>query len=331
MTPDYDVLIEKYLSGNVTQDEEKLLEKYLEENPAAESKVLMAEKILIGRRIKKKLFQNTISKQSGRIWLWLPAAAASVLLVLGLTWNFLPKEKGYIASIVSVLSVKEEGFEVKNTSRKPQRLTLEDGSVVILQPNSHISYPEHFGDRKRMVYLHGEAFFNVKRDLSKPFIVSTGNLATQVLGTSFNVKSYDGSGSIEVQVATGRVSVYEVSENETASRNGFILTPNQKIVFDKESRKMELGIVTNPAMMKPVESRQRFEFSEIPVSEALAMLEGIYGIDIVTEGDVLKNCLFTGDLNDLPMFEQLDLICKSVNMEYERRGTSLFVYGEGCP
>lgn len=331
MTPNYDILIEKYLSGNITPDEEVLLEKYLRENPAEESEVLLAEKTMIGKSIRKKLFKNTIHKHSGRIWLWLPAAAASVLVVMGLAWSFLPKEKGYLASIVSVLGDKEEGFEVKNTSRKPQRLTLEDGSVVILQPNSRISYPDHFGDRKRMVYLHGEAFFNVKRDPSKPFIVSTENLATQVLGTSFNVKSYDGSGSIEVQVASGRVSVYEVSTNKTASRNGVILTPNQKIVFDKESRKMELGIVKNPAMVRPVESRQRFEFSETPVSEALTMLEGTYGIDIVIEGDVLKNCLFTGDLNDLPMFEQLDLICKSVNMEYERRGTSLFVYGEGCP
>jgi transmembrane sensor len=331
MTPNYDILIEKYLSGNVTPDEEELLGKYLKENPMQESEVMLADKAVIGKSIKRKVFKSTISKHSRRIWLWLPAAAASVLLALGLVWSFFPKERGYFAAIASVLSVKEEGFEVKNTSRKPQRLTLEDGSVVILQPNSRINYPEHFGDRKRMVYLHGEAFFNVKRDPAKPFIVSTDNLATQVLGTSFTVKSYDGAGSIEVQVASGRVSVYEVSEQRQASRNGFILTPNQKIVFDKESRKMEVGIVKNPTMVKPVESRQRFEFSEMRVSEALAMLEGIYGIDIVIEGDVLKNCLFTGDLNDLPMFEQLDLICKSVNMEYERRGTSLFVYGEGCP
>jgi transmembrane sensor len=83
MTPNYDILIEKYLSGNVTPDEEELLRKYLKENPMQESEVMLADKAVIGKRIKRKLFKSTISKHSRRIWLWLPAAAASVLLALG--------------------------------------------------------------------------------------------------------------------------------------------------------------------------------------------------------------------------------------------------------
>lgn len=93
---------------------------------------------------------------------------------------------------------------------------------------------------------------------------------------------------------------------------------------------MELGIVKNPVAVKPAEAGVRFEFAEIPAMDVLALLEKTYGIDIVVEGDVLRNCLFTGDLNELPMFDQLDLICKAVNAEYERRGASLFISGEGC-
>ncbi|MHA4740966.1 FecR family protein [Dyadobacter sp. MSC1_007] len=331
MTPyTYDALIDKYLAGEATPEEEKWIEQFLKENPMDETDILLAEKEAIGNRIRKKLLRNTTRKPMENIWLWGMAAAASVLVVAGLVWNYPPQSGSYLNTFVSALADDQEGFEVKNTSKKPQRLTLDDGSEVILQPNSRINYPEHFGEQKRVVYLHGEAFFNVKRDVTKPFIVSTENLATQVLGTSFNVKSYDGAGSIEVQVATGRVSVYETSEHKASTRNGFILTPNQKVVFDKDSRKMELGIVRNPAVVKPVESRLRFEFSETPAAEAFAMLEKTYGIDIVVEGDVLKNCLFTGDLNDLPMFEQLDLICKAVNVDYEQRGTSLFIEGQGC-
>jgi transmembrane sensor len=329
MTPySYDKLIEKYIAGETTPDEDKWMEEYLENNPAEDSEVLVSEKEEIGKRIRQKLLANTTRKPVKIGW-WI-AAAASVALVLGVLWINSPEHHPYFPSLGAVWSNDDEGFAVSNTSRKPQRLTLEDGSVVILQPNSRISYPDHFGERKRMVYLHGEAFFQVKRDVTKPFIVSTGNLATQVLGTSFNVKSYDAAGSIEVQVATGRVSVYETSNAKTSSKNGFILTPNQKVVFDKDSRKMELGIVRNPVAVKPAESRLRFEFAETPATDVLAMLEKTYGIDIVVEGDVLRNCLFTGDLNDLPMFDQLDLICRAANVEYERRGASLFVSGEGC-
>ncbi len=327
MTPDsYEKLIEKYIAGETTVEEDLQVEQYLKDNPADDSEVLLSEKVEIGQRIRQKLLANTTRKQV-RIGWW-AAAAASVALLAGIIWYNAPRQIAYFPALSSIWNTADEGFAVSNTSHKPQRLTLEDGSVVILQPNSRISYPDHFGERKRMVYLHGEAFFQVKRDVTKPFIVSTENLATQVLGTSFNVKSYDGAGSIEVQVATGRVSVYETSK--TSGKNGFILTPNQKVVFDKESRKMELGIVKNPVAVKTAESVARFEFAETPAADVLTLLEKTYGIDIVVEGDVLRSCLFTGDLNELPMFDQLDLICKAVNVEYERRGASLFIFGEGC-
>lgn len=331
MTSDnYEKLIQRYIAGETSAEEDLQVEQYLRENPADDSEILLSEKDEIGQRIRQKLLANTTRKPV-RIGWW-AAAAASVALLVGVFWYNAPKRTAYFPALSSLWTWDDdgEGFAVSNTSHKPQRLTLEDGSVVILQPNSRISYPEHFGERKRTVYLHGEAFFQVKRDVTKPFIVSTENLATQVLGTSFNVKSYDGAGSIEVQVATGRVSVYETSDKKTSSKNGFILTPNQKVVFDKESRKMELGIVKNPVAVKRAEAGTRFEFAEIPAAEVLALLEKTYGIDIVVEGEVLRNCLFTGDLNELPMFDQLDLICKAVNVEYERRGASLFISGEGC-
>lgn len=324
----YEKLMEKYIAGETTSEEDLRMEQYLHDNPMDDSEVLLSEKQEIGGRIRQKLLAATTRKPVKIGW-W-AAAAASVALLAALFWYSAPKQSDYLPAFSSIWPKADGSFAVSNTSHKPQRLTLEDGSVVILQPNSRISYPEHFGERKRTVYLHGEAFFQVKRDVTKPFIVSTGNLATQVLGTSFNVKSYDGAGSIEVQVATGRVSVYETSDSKTASKNGFILTPNQKVVFDKESRKMELGIVKNPAVVRPAASATSFEFAETPANDVLALLEKTYGIDIVVEGDVLRNCLFTGDLNELPMFDQLDLICKAVNVEYERRGASLFVSGEGC-
>ncbi|MCF0069152.1 FecR domain-containing protein [Dyadobacter sp. CY261] len=329
MTPySYDELIEKYIAGTTTADEDQWMEHYLRDNPVDDSDIFQYEKEEIGQRIRQKLLANTTRKPVKIGW-W-AAVAASVTFLAGIFWYNAPKQNTFLPTLASIWNEDGEGFAVSNTSHKPQRLTLEDGSVVILQPNSRISYPDHFGERKRMVYLHGEAFFEVKRDVTKPFVVSTENLATQVLGTSFNVKSYDGSGSIEVQVATGRVSVYETSDSKTSSKNGFILTPNQKVVFDKDSRKMELGIVRNPVIVKAVESRMRFEFAETPATDVLEILEKAYGIDIVVEGDVLRNCLFTGDINDLSMFDQLDLICKAVNVEYERRGASLFISGEGC-
>lgn len=328
----YDTLIEKYIEGAATPEEEVLVERFMEEDPVNESEILLPEKNEIGRRIKKRLLKNTTRKSPKPMYLWVSAIAASLLIFIGLGWFFSEGYSDYESVFSSVLGDKEYDFEVKNTSARPKSLMLEDGSEVVLQPGSRISYPDHLGDKQRLVYLDGEAFFKVKRNPARPFIVSTENLGTQVLGTSFNVKSYENSGSVEVRVTSGRVSVYEIlKDNKETKRNGVILTPNQKIVFDKKSRKMELGIVKNPAIVKPVASRQKFEFSETPVADAFAVLETAYGIDIIVEDDVFRNCLFTGDLNDLTMFSQLDLICRAVNADYESRGTSLFIHGEGCP
>lgn len=327
---DFDIVLQKYLSGEQSPDEEKFINEYLENNSFDESPVFEAEKEKIGKRIKQKLYTDTIREPVYiRFLPWIKGVAASVLIILG-SWIFLKKSE--YAEVLKIGTLGNQGVvEIKNTSTKPQRIALEDGSIVILKEKSSLSFPEHFGDERRLVYLHGEAFFKVRRNPAKPFVVSTENLATQVLGTSFTIKSYDDARSIEVLVATGRVSVYEVAEKSSSNSNGVILTRNQKITFDKKSKKMELAIVENPVINRSeIKVAYGFSFLETPVKEAFSLLEKAYGIDIVIENDAVEACKFTGDLTDLSLFEQLDLICKSLNATYERRGTTLFVRGEGC-
>jgi ferric-dicitrate binding protein FerR (iron transport regulator) len=327
---DFQKTLKKYLAGQQTPEEEDFILEHFKNDPLEESAVFENEKEVIGKRIKKKLFAGTIDEPLlVRLRPWF-AAAASVIVALG-CWYFLRRDSDFEKISRLDPTMNESVIEVKNTSGKPQSIPLEDGSVVVLKKNSSISFPEHFGKKNRLVFLHGEAFFQIKRNPAKPFIVSTGTLMTKVLGTSFNVKSYDESSSVEVQVKTGRVSVYEGADNKTVNRNGVILTPNQQIIFDKKSKKIELSIIENPLMVIPVsETEHGFSFSEVPVKNVFAALEKSYGIDIVLENDSTDSCLFTGDLNGLTLFQQLDLICKSANIAYERRGTALFVQGAGC-
>lgn len=327
---DFQKTLKKYLAGQQTREEEEFILDYFDNNPLEESAVFESEKEIIGKRIKKKLHTSTFGEPLHiRLRPWL-AAAASVLVALSFWYFFSKRNTNDVLSKLDV-NANESVVEVKNTSEKPQRIPLEDGSIVVLKKNSSISFPEHFGKQSRLVYLHGEAFFEIKRNPAKPFIVSTGALMTKVLGTSFNVKSYDESASVEVQVKTGRVSVYEGADDQAVNRNGVILTPNQKIIFDKKSKKIALSIVENPLMVIPVsETEHGFTFSEVPVKNVFSALEKSYGIDIVLENDSTDSCLFTGDLNGLTLFQQLDLICKSANIAYERRGTALFVQGAGC-
>lgn len=331
---EFNVLLEKYLAGTCSEEEAKLLQQWSEAMlDQSAMPVLSAEKAVIEQRLWARIRRSTFAPASGRRPLWRSlGVAASFGLAVLLGAYFLRTNAPLNPSETLTASQPTGVVRIENTSNRPRQITLEDGSKVILQRASRLSYPEHFGSKNRSVMLVGEAFFDVKRDPTKPFVVQTGELVTEVLGTSFTIRSYENRPSIEVRVATGRVSVYENRTGEKpAARNGVILTPNQRVVFDKSSRKLVPGLVDDPVILHPPATPQPFQFEETPLPQVFRTLERAFGVEIVLENETLAGCRFTADLTELPLYDQLDLICKSVNATYERRGTVLFVKGDGCP
>lgn len=330
---EFNVLLERYLAGNCSEEEEKLLKAWSDDVVHQNSLSLPpVEKVELEKRLWTRIRHSTIAQRSIIRPLWYQVGmAAAVVLLLGLGGYFIRLDSDSSNSSNLAIAQPKGVIRIQNTSDKPQQVTLEDGSLVILKQASSLSYPEHFGSKTRSVILEGEAFFNVKRDPTKPFVVHTGELVTEVLGTSFTIKSYNHRPSIEVRVTTGRVSVYENRTRGTAStRNGVILTPNQQAVFDKSTRQISSGLVENPVVIHPPTTTQSFVFEETPLPTVLKSLERAFGIEVVLENQALATCVLTADLTELPLHAQLDLICKSVNATYEQRGTVLFINGEGC-
>jgi len=104
---------------------------------------------------------------------------------------------------------KNKLTETVNSTTTPRRINLEDGSYILLDPVSKIAYAKHFGADKREVYLEGSAFFQVAKDATRPFYVYTNEVVTKVLGTSFDVRAFPHDNTIQVQVHTGKVTVYK--------------------------------------------------------------------------------------------------------------------------
>ncbi|WP_080055128.1 FecR family protein [Spirosoma aerolatum] len=333
---DFDKLIEKYLAGETNPDEEKLMREWSDRMiEQSQLTINPTEKHTLQTRLWKRIYANTLGQQPFLIrygWFRISAVAASILLFI-LAGLFVSRQLNtqQVARSITRKSPESIGnITIKNTSNKAEKISLKDGSYVLLSPRSHLSYPEQFGTKTREIYLQGEATFDVTRDTSRPFIVHTGNLVTQVLGTRFTVKSYDQDKSIEVQVSKGKVSVYEDTRKSDGNRNGVILIPNQKITFDKVSQKLTPGLIETPQMVLPPNNKAQFVFDRVPLGQVLATLSKAYGIEFIVENQALNKCAFNGDLNDLPLYLRLDLVCKSLNASYERRGTTLFINGEGC-
>ncbi|QKJ31047.1 FecR family protein [Mucilaginibacter mali] len=111
-----------------------------------------------------------------------------------------------------------------------------DGTVVAVNAGSILKYPKDFTGKTREVFLQGEAFFDVAHDAARPFIVHTGSIKTQVLGTAFDIEAY-GNKKLNVTVARGKVSVLE------GSNKLGILTPNHKLTYNYQNKKAEEFLV----------------------------------------------------------------------------------------
>jgi ferric-dicitrate binding protein FerR (iron transport regulator) len=161
------------------------------------------------------------------------AAAITAIAVIGLG-AILFKQKGLPSLESQTISYGAPAKKEVNNSEFTNRVVLEDGTVILLKPNSSIEYPAKFSDIDRKVTLKGEAFFDVTKDKTRPFIISTSELTVKVLGTSFNVMAYEGAKEISVAVKTGKVSVVK-SKGEVTNQphlREVILTPNQEVVYN---------------------------------------------------------------------------------------------------
>jgi transmembrane sensor len=124
----------------------------------------------------------------------------------------------------------------KTPSRVKSKITLSDGSVVTLNSETTLKYPPAFKGKNREVYLNGEAFFDVAKDHSHPFIVHTGKMSIKVLGTAFNIKSYKNDLTSETTLIRGAI---EVTLTDRPS-DRIILKPNEKLILNSTPVKKRL-------------------------------------------------------------------------------------------
>lgn len=265
-------------------------------------------------------------------WFWRVggwAAAAVVVLALGYAWQnggIIPAEKTEVAT-----KVLPAWMEAVNSSDKMMLIQLSDGSRVELETNSRLKYPRRFQDDKREVHLEGGAFFDVEKNPKRPFLVFANGLVTRVLGTSFHIAAYQKDPDVTVAVKSGRVSVYADRRDprQDPESKGIVLTPNQKAVFVRSEATIRKLLVETPTLLLPPAEMARFVFDAAPAPLVFAALEKAYGIEVVYDEDVLKNCLLTINLTDENLFEKLEVICKVLDADYKLIDGQVIIYGKG--
>ena len=278
--------------------------------------------------------RKLINKKPFSFSVWHMVAAAVVLGFVALTWFFVQKNNVFSGTLTPS-TVAETMKEIITHNIDPMSVTLEDGSKIILKSGSCLRLPEHFTASERVVFLTGEAFFDIAKNPERPFFVHAKDIVTRVLGTSFWVKNTEGSKNIAVEVITGKVTVYkEKTKTQKPSENdGVVLTPNLKVIYFLEDEHFVTGLVEKPVLLKTIETQAQspqFDFYETPLFTVINQLETAYGIQIVLANDALNSCPLTANLTKQPLYTKLDLICATLNASYEIKGTSILISGKGC-
>ena len=191
----------------------------LQEVDSSEARKMLEEIIA---RDEKKIIPIQRASSS---WRWV-AAAAVVLISISAGWWIFKVDSVRRQEIV--LQEEKEMQPVVFSGK--QFIHLPDGSTVLLNEGTKLSYTSSFGEQAREVILTGEGYFDVQHDSSRPFKVLTGKVTTTVLGTAFNVEAYPGQEEIKVTVARGRVQVKD------DQRTFGIITPDQQIAVNTVTR-----------------------------------------------------------------------------------------------
>ena len=168
---------------------------------------------------------------------------------------------------------------VTRTATMGERLTIKliDGTTVRLNSGSTLSFPKVFPVGKRELTLIGEAFFEVAPDKNAPFIIHTGDVTTQVLGTTFGIEAYPESGEVRVAVVEGKVKVNS-KPVATNSDNEVFLVKNEMATFDKIEQKLDVSEFDSKRQLAWKDGVLYFEKADF--ENVIKKLENWYGVKI---------------------------------------------------
>ncbi|MDR2921473.1 MAG: DUF4974 domain-containing protein [Tannerella sp.] len=192
---------------------------------------------------------------------------------------------------------------------KPSTILLSDGSKVSLNTATTFRYPTNFSEIEREVFLDGEAYFEIKEDALKPFIVKLKDQHITVLGTTFNIEAYTDENYSIITLLSGSISLETFNEKQESVSNQ-LMKPNQRAYFDRQSGIVSLESVD--ASLSNVWMNGEYKFRDEPLYLILKRLENYYGITIYLESESLRNIKYTGTFN---VHQSIQEVLKIINYE----------------
>ena len=290
------LLAKKYTEGTCTPEEKMAVEAFfdkMQDNSTIDINSSLDEK---GDVILGKIFQELQTAQPTK-FRFQKALRIAAILVVALAVSF---------SVTKFVLTPKEITQITSKGEKKE-IFLTDGSIVVLNSNSSITYPEEFG-KTRNIELNGEAYFKVFHDEQRPFVVQTHDVKVRVLGTSFDINSYNHR-QTKVSVITGKVEVtsptgkkVHIIKNQQAD-----LRSNSDFEISKEDSNEGIAWTSNTIILK-----------NTTLAETAKIIENWYNVDITFEDATLHKLTISGKFKDEKLENVLESIAflKQLKVEY---------------
>ena len=314
----YKELIEKYFDGNITDAEIKKLSDWIkndrhlqnwweEEFSKSDAGINPVLRDKLFARIKEQTQgkEETQGKENPRTirmnpWKW----AAAIVLPICIAF--------FTYYLVDSSQTVGAPFIVKADKGDKATIELPDGTNVVLNSASQLSYLNNFGENGRRVQLNGEAYFKVAHDEKCAFIVQVGDLEVKVLGTSFNVSAYEDAKDVTVVLLEGKVGVY-------AQKTSHFMKPGDKIEYNKATHKITATQVHPSDYIEWTKGNIYFEKESL--ENIMKTLSRIYDVEIRFDSNKLPNEYFTGTIPGGGIQNALNILMLTSPFYYEMDGS----------
>ncbi|WP_215224065.1 FecR family protein [Echinicola shivajiensis] len=313
---------------------------WMKANPTQVEDLKMAREIVLGINFEKKsadpaikdeVLQHVLSAEStsavasgtfgsgsegSGISIWFKSqqgyrVAAIIFLVLTFSFIFswfIPQEEADLPVIAMVEKVTKKGERLN--------FRLPDGSMVWLNSDSKLSYPAQFTNEERALSLKGEAFFEVEHNPEKPFRVTSSNLVTTALGTSFNINNYHED--VKVALLTGKVEVENLDD-----KSKDLLVPGELLSYSNDTQSTIIEGFDKVNVMDWKEGVLAFNQSDF--DEVIESLESWYAVDFEVEGRPARKWDISINFDNASLEQVLLRISYIEKFEYEIKGKSITI------
>jgi ferric-dicitrate binding protein FerR (iron transport regulator) len=329
-----DRLIARYLTGEASPEEVLLLEQWMDESYENKKRFgairFVHDKTVASHKYVKVNTAKAWDKVSGQMKQIKEAShkpaittrplyktpwfriAASIVIIIGITALFIisgiKKGQTKVVTIASTDSTLQHNFN--------------GNTQVVLSQNSQITFTTKGSGKERILKLTGEAFIKVKHSTDTTLIVKADETFIKDIGTSFNVKAFPESNTIEVYVESGEVIFY------TNQQKGIVLSKGETGMYDKDTKMFRKEIAEKPSII--AYSTKLFIFRNTKLSDVVNAINAVYPDAIVLDNPSIADCTITVTFDNESISSILDIIAETIGLQVTQTENVFHLDGERC-